>query len=515
MPMKYYMGIDLGTSGVKVVIMSADGRIAGTGSEEQSMATPRPSWAEQDPEEWWSATCNAVKKALKDSGDVGPYVEGIGLSGQMLGATFLDKNLNVIRPCIIWCDQRSTEEREYIESKLGMDQLLELTANYPLTGYVAPKILWLKKNEPEAYSKVYKVLLPKDFLRLRLTGELVAEVSDAGGTYLFDVSKRDWSEEMLNSLGIPRDFLPDLCESMDITGYLRKDVAAELGLKEGIPVVGGGGDQTAGGVGNGVVEEGIVSSTIGTSGVVFACTSSPRIDTKGRGIHTFCHSVKNKWSVFGCTLAAGGSFKWLQEKFAAVEKDYSNKRGISVYSLLDFDAMLAKPGCEGLIFLPYLIGERTPYPDADARGVFFGLSHRHGWNEMVRSVMEGITFSLRDSLEILREFGVDVKQVRASGGGSKSPLWRQLQADIFNVEVITTNVEEGPAVGAAILASVGSGFYSTVEEACNEIIKPLSKTEPIKKNAEMYEDYYGIYKSLYPALKSTYSKSAKVVNKWA
>jgi len=397
------------------------------------------------------------------------------------------------------------------ESLFEMDDLLELTANYPLTGYVAPKILWLRKNEPDAYSRVHKVLLPKDYLRLKLTGELAAEVSDAGGTYLFDVAKRKWSDAMLKKLDIPKDFLPVLYESQNVTGYLRKEIASELGLKEGIPVVGGGGDQTAGGVGNGVIEEGIVSSTIGTSGVVFACTRSPKIDKKGRGVHTFCHSVLNKWSVFGCTLAAGGSFKWLKDKFAITEKQFADTRGVNVYDLMALSASEAKPGCEGLIFLPYLIGERTPYPDPYARGVFFGLSLRHGWHEMVRSVMEGVTFSLRDSLEILREFGVDVKQVRASGGGAKSPFWRQLQADIFSTEVITTNIEEGPAAGAAILAMVGAGFYTTVEEACKEIIKPLSKTEPIKRNVELYEDIYGIYKSLYPALKDTFYKQAKML----
>lgn len=511
--MKSFMGIDLGTSGVKVVIIDADGKLTGIGSQEQSFSTPRPSWAEQHPDEWWKATMTAVKKAIKDSGRPGTDISAIGLSGQMLGATFLYKDLSVIRPCIIWCDQRSQVERDYIEHKFGVDKLLELTANYPLTGYVAPKLLWLRENEPEAYDKVYKVLIPKDYLRLKLTGELATEVSDAGGTYLFDVGKRTWSEEMLKGLDIPKDFMVKIYESQEITGYLTKAVAEELGLKEGIPVVGGGGDQTAGGVGNGVVEEGIVSATIGTSGVVFACTSSPRIDKNGRGVHTFCHSVKNKWSLFGCTLAAGGSYKWLRDKFAALEMDYTSKKGVDIYSLMDLSAINAKPGSEGLIYLPYLIGERTPYPDPDARGVFFGLSLRHGWNEMVRAVLEGVVFSLRDSLEILKEFGVDIKQVRASGGGAKSPIWRQIQADIFDIEVITTNVDEGPGVGAAILAGVGSGYYSSVEEACKEIVKPLTTTQPIRQNVGLYDELYGIYRSLYPALKDIYKKEAEIISR--
>ncbi|HHU64121.1 MAG TPA: xylulokinase [Clostridiales bacterium] len=513
--MSFFMGIDLGTSGVKVVVIDQNGQVVGTGSEELTLDTPGPNWAEQHPNQWWSATCSAIKAALADGGDIGNKIEGIGLSGQMLGATFLDKNLDVIRPCIIWCDQRSSEERDFIEESIGMEHLLELTANYPLTGYVAPKILWLRKNEPEAYERVHKVLLPKDYLRLKLTGELAAEVSDAGGTYLFDVKNREWSSEMLEKLDIPGDFLPDVYESVAVTGQLRKDVAEELGLREGIPVVGGGGDQTAGGVGNGVVDEGIVSSTIGTSGVVFACVNKPQIDTKGRGIHTFCHSVEDKWAVFGCTLAAGGSYKWLRDKFSVVEKEFARLRGMDTYDVMDLSAGKAQPGCGGLLFAPYLIGERTPYPDPDARGLFFGLTLRHGWPEIVRSVMEGVTFSLRDSLEILREFGVNVKQVRASGGGAKSPLWRQMQADIFNTEVITTNVEEGPAVGAAIMSAVGSGYYSTVQEACKKIIKPLSKTEPIKENVELYEDLYGIYKSLYPTLKDTFKKEAEIMKKWS
>ena len=512
--MKHLMGIDLGTSGVKVVIITPDGRTKGIGSSEQSFSTPKPSWAEQDPDEWWRTALKAIKNALKDSGNIGQDIGGIGLSGQMLGATFLDKNLNVIRPCIIWCDQRSSAERDYIENRFGMQRLLELTANYPLTGYVAPKLLWLKNNEPEAYGRIFKVLLPKDYLRLKLTGELAAEVSDAGGTYLFDVGKRCWSDEMLDGLGIPKDFMVKLYESHEVTGYLRKEIADELGLKEGIPVVGGGGDQTAGGVGNGVVEEGIVSSTVGTSGVIFACTGSPKIDTKGRGVHTFCHSVKNKWSLFGCTLSAGGSFKWLRDRFCIQEKEYASAKGVNPYDLMTLNASLAKPGSEGLLFLPYLIGERTPYPDPDARGVFFGISLRHGWNETVRSVMEGVTFSLRDSLEILREAGVRVKQVRASGGGAKSQFWRQLQADIFNVEVITTNVEEGTAIGAAILASVGAGYYSSVEEACTAIIRPVTRVEPIRHNVELYEDLYQVYRSLYPAMREAFKKEAAVMSRW-
>lgn len=508
--MKYFMGIDLGTSGVKVVILDMAGNIVSIGSKEQSMATPQPGWAEQEPEVWWQTTCCAVADAVKKAGAASRDIAGIGLSGQMLGATMLDKSLSPVRSCIIWCDQRSFVERDWFEQKFGLNTILEETANYPLTGYWAPKLLWMKKQEPALYDRIHKVIFPKDYIRLKLTGELKTEVSDAGGSALFDVAKRAWNYKLIDALEIPRSFFVDVVESEEITGYLKKDIAELLGLPENIPVVGGGGDQTAGGVGNGIVKEGLVSSTIGTSGVVFACADSVKIDYKSRGLHAFCHSVRNKWSVFGCTLAAGGSFKWLRDNILTEERNTAKDLNIDPYDLITLEASKAKPGSEGLLFLPYLIGERTPYPDPYAKGVFMGLTLRHSRQELIRSVMEGVTFSLRDTVEILREFNINVSEVRASGGGAKSSLWLQIQADIFNTEVITTNVDEGPATGAAILAGVGAGAFESVEAACSQIIKPLSSTKPNRENVKVYDELYSIYRSLYPALKDIYREHSRI-----
>lgn len=507
--MRYFMGIDLGTSGVKVVVLDVNGAIVSIGSKEQTMSTPQPSWAEQDPETWWQVACDAVKNALSKMDDP-KAIAGIGLSGQMLGATMLDKDLRPVRPCIIWCDQRSFIERDAFEERFGLDYILKETANYPLTGYWAPKLMWMQKNEPANFEKIHKVIFPKDYLRLKLTGELMTEVSDAAGSSLFNVTKRQWNHALIDSLGLPRSFFVDVVESQEVTGYLMQDVAEALGLKPGIPVVGGGGDQTAGGVGNGIVEEGMASCTIGTSGVVFACTNKVKIDYKSRAIHSFCHSVKDTWTVFGCTLAAGGSFKWLRDSLLVEEREFANRMGIDPYDVMSMHAADSKVGSKGLLFLPYMIGERTPYPDPYAKGVFMGLTFRHNRSDIIRSVMEGVTFSLRDSVEILRDFNVNLSQVRASGGGAKSDLWLQIQADIFNTEVITTNVDEGPGTGAAILAAVGAGAFDTVKEACEKIIKPVSRKLPVKENAEKYEELYQIYRSLYPALKDIYKKHSEI-----
>ena len=513
--MNAFLGIDLGTSGVKAVIIDEDGRTLGAGYKEIPLGTPGLGWAEQDPAAWWDAACSAVRQAATAS-RAGKEIKSIGLTGQMLGSVFLDKNLQPLMPCIIWLDQRASAERDYLENTIGLSKLLEITANYPLTGHWAPKILWLKNNRPEIYEKTRKILFPKDYLRLGLTGEIALEVSDTTGSYLFDVPKRTWSGELLRALEIPREFFPEtVLESEEIAGYLRKEAAEALGLSAGIPVVAGGGDQTVGGIGNGVVKDGVVSATIGTSGVVFAHTDGVIIDRQPRAALSSCHSVRGKYCFFGCTLTAGGSFKWVRDQFAASERGYATERGLDPYDLMTLAAGKAKEGSEGLLFLPYLNGERTPYPDPDARGVFFGLSLRHGWPELVRSVMEGVTYSLRDFLEILKEYGLNVKQVRVSGGGAKSALWRQMQADIYNTVVISTNVEEGPAVGAAILAAVGAGYFTSVEEACDRIVIPVGMTEPIARNAALYDDFYHIYRELYPALQQKFADQARLVRKWS
>ena len=512
--MKCYLGIDSGTSGVKAIVIDEMGQTLGVGYKECNLITPRPLWVEQDPNDWWTACEYAIQTAVAKSGK-GQEIEAIGLTGQMLGNTMLDKDLKPIGNCMIWLDQRATEERDFIENAIGIDPMLDITANYNLTGYWAPKLMWVKKNRPDIFEKTKMVLFPKDYLKLILTGEPSVEVSDASGSFLMDVGKRTWSDKMFEICGLPKDIVPSrIYESCDVVGQLRPEVAKTLGLRPGISVVGGGGDQTAGGIGNGVYKEGVISATIGTSGVVFAATSKVIADRQRRAAMSFCHSAPNTWCLFGCTLAAGGSFKWLRDTVFGDQKNSYAAQGKDVYELMTDLASQASPSSEGLTFLPYLNGERTPYPDENAKGVFFGLSYRHGLNEMCRSVMEGVTYSLRDTIEILREFDVQVNEVRASGGGAKSNLWRQMQADIYNAAVVTTNLEEGPSAGAAILAAVGSGAYNSVGEACDSIVKVVSKTEPVKTNVELYDEFYQTYRSLYSTLKDTFSKQNDLVNKW-
>lgn len=512
--MKYFLGIDSGTSGVKAIVVGEDGSMAGVGYQEIDLITEKPMWAEQVPADWWEACKKATKQAVQSSG-VGDRIFGIGVTGQMLGSTLLDKELNPIGNCIIWLDQRSIEEVDWIIETAGMDFLLEKTSNIPLTGYWAPKLMWIKKNQPKLFEQIEQVIFPKDFIKLKLTGEISLEVSDASGSYLFDVKHRRWSDEMFELCNLPRHIVSDnVIESQEIAGYLKKDVAEELGLMPNIPVVGGAGDQPACGLGSGVYKEGIVSATIGTSGVVYAAANKPIPDVNRAAALSFCHSVPETWCLFGCTLAAGGSFKWLRDTIFAKERDLMKDQGEDVYTLMTDLASKAEIGCEGLVFLPYLNGERTPYPDPFAKGVFFGLSYRHGLNEISRSVMEGVTFSLRDTIELLRDAEVPVDEVRASGGGAKSELWLQMQADIYNARIVTTNVSETGCVGAAMLAAIGAGYFKDAEEACTQIIKPLSVTEPLKKNVDKYEDYYQTYRSLYGTLKATYAKQAKIVEKW-
>jgi xylulokinase len=512
--MKCYMGIDSGTSGVKAIVINEKGELLGVGYKECDLITPRPLWVEQDPRDWWAACEFAIKTAVAKSGR-GMDIEAIGLTGQMLGNTMLDENLEPIGNCMIWLDQRATEERDFIEAQLDVDTMLGITANYNLTGYWAPKLLWIKKNRPDVFDKTRMVLFPKDYLKLILTGEPTVEVTDASGSFLMDMAKRDWSDKMFEICGLPKDIVPKkIYESCDVVGYLRESLAKDLGLKPGIPVVGGGGDQPAGGIGNGVYKEGVVSATIGTSGVVYAATSKVIADKQRRAALCFCHSAPQTWSLFGCTLAAGGSFKWLRDTMFSDAKQTHSAQGKDVYELMTGMAAQARPASEGLTFLPYLNGERTPYPDENARGVFFGLSYRHGLNEICRSVMEGVTYSLRDTIEILREFDVEVNEVRASGGGAKSALWRQMQADIYNASVVTTNLEEGPSAGAAIMAAVGAGAYANVGEACDSIVKVVSRTEPLEKNVGLYEEFYQTYRALYPILKDTYAVQNHLVNKW-
>ncbi|MCP4724535.1 MAG: xylulokinase [bacterium] len=507
--MAYFLGIDIGTTGAKTVLIDENGTPIARTSTEYELDIPQPGWVEQNPEDWWTATVNNVKTIISGSGISPGEIKGIGLSGQMHGSVFLDKDDNVIRPAILWCDQRTGRECDLISGKIGKSRLIELTCNPALTGFTLPKILWLKDNEPENYEKVRKVLLPKDYIRLKLTGEHATEVSDASGTLMFDVVNRKWSDELIGALDIDREWLPRCYESIEISGKISWSAAEALDLNEGIPVAGGGGDQAAGAVGNGIVEQGIISATLGTSGVVFAHCEEPVMDPEGR-LHTFCHAVPGKWHIMGVMLSAGGSFRWLRDTLCNEEVLEAQLNRSDPYEIMTNSAEKVRIGSEGLIFLPYLTGERTPYPNPKARGGFIGLTVRHKKDHMIRSVMEGVTFGMNDSLKLIRDMKVSIKQIRMSGGGSRSELWRRMQADIYNSETAVINVDEGPAFGAALIAAVGCGHFNSIEEACRNSIKIQNNYTPNAENVEIYRDYYGIYSSLYKKLKMTFSELSDI-----
>ncbi|HNS31978.1 MAG TPA: xylulokinase [bacterium] len=494
------MGIDLGTTGVKVVITDTGGNTVKTASVEYPLLTPRPGWAEQDPSEWWKASQKAIRQALDSSGIKPVNIKCIGLTGQMHGAVFLDSRNRVLCPAILWCDQRTAEECIEINEKVGAGRIFEITANPVLTGFQSPKILWLRKNLPKLYRKVKKILLPKDYLRFLLTGAFATDVSDASGTSLLDIKKRKWSEEILRKLDIQSDFLPGCFESAEITGNITGKASLATGLKKDTPVVAGAGDQAAGGIGSGIAEEGLFSISLGTSGVVFAHSDKILADT-GRRLHTFCHAVPNKWHLMGVMLSAGGSLRWLRDNIVN-----------EPYEAMTSMAGKIKEGSEGLIFLPYLTGERCPYPDPAARGVFFGISLKHGREHFIRAVMEGITFGLKDSLNIMKKTGLSPgKKLRVSGGGARSPLWCQMMADIFNNCTVRLTCEEGPAYGAALIAGAGIGTYRDIVFACRLFIKEKDTFSPSKENAKKYEDFYGLYRKLYPSLKDRFDTLAKIV----
>jgi xylulokinase len=422
----------------------------------------------------------------------------------MHGLVMLDKSDAVLRPAILWNDQRTGPQCEAITRKVGgLDRLLQLTGNQVLPGFTAPKIVWVSENEPDVFEKTAHVLLPKDYVRFCLTGEYATEVSDASGTSLLDVAQRRWSQEMLGALDIPREWLPTCTESPEVSGRVSASAAAATGLKAGTPVVGGGGDQAAQAVGSGIVAAGIISVTSGTSGVVFAHADKYAAEAQGR-LHAFCHAVPGRWHYMGVMLSAGGSFRWLRDAIGDAEKSVSRWTNDDPYDLLTREAERAPLGSEGLLFLPYLTGERTPYPDPQARGAFVGLTLRHDKGHLVRAVLEGVSFGLRDSLELIKALGVPIAQVRASGGGARSAVWRQIQADVFGAELALVNVTEGAAYGAALLAGVGAGTYRTVEEAVAHTIHVTDRTAPIAEHVAQYEKLYPIYRSLYPALKSTF-----------
>lgn len=511
--MGVYLGIDVGTSGTKTLAMRESGEILATATAEYPLSSPKPGWSEQAPEDWWQGTIQSVRQVLKKGGVKPPEVAGIGLSGQMHGSVFLDKHHEVIRPALLWNDQRTAEECTEIERLAGgRTKLIEMVANPALTGFTAPKILWLRKHEPRNFAKTVQVLLPKDYVRFRLTGEFATEVSDASGTLLLDVKNRCWSQPLLDALQLDRGLLPRVYESEEVSGKLSAAAAKVLGLKEGVPVVGGGGDQAAGAVGNGIVRRGVISATMGTSGVVFAHSDELQYDSQGR-LHTFCHAVRGKWHVMGVVLSAGGSLQWYRNQLGEAEVAEARRKKVDPYELICAQAEAAPAGSEGLFFLPYLTGERTPHADPHARAAWIGLSLRHGRPHLVRSVMEGATYAMRDSLEIIRGMNIPVKEIRLSGGGARGAFWRQLQADIYGQKVVTINASEGPAYGVALLAAAGTGAYKDVVEACGAAIRVVQSANPAAKARKTYDAAYPIFGQLYRSLKDDFRTIAEFVGR--
>ncbi|MCH7688480.1 MAG: xylulokinase [Planctomycetes bacterium] len=510
--MSVYLGIDVGTSGTKTLLMRENGKILASATVEYPLSSPKPGWSEQNPHDWWNACVKSVKAVLK-AGKIKPAdVKGIGLSGQMHGSVFLDKNHNVIRPAILWNDQRTAAECDQIESLAGgRRKLINMVANPALTGFTAPKILWLRNHEPQHYARTVQVLLPKDYVRFRLTGEFATEVSDASGTLLLDVKRRGWCQPLLSKLDIDPALLPAVYESEEVSGTLTPNTAKQLGLPAGVPVVGGGGDQAAGALGNGIVRRGVISATMGTSGVVFAHSDEMQVDPEGR-VHTFCHAVRGKWHVMGCVLSAGGSLQWYRNRLGDAEVRAAKRQKIDPYELITQQAAEAPPGCEGLYFLPYLTGERTPHADPHARGAWIGLSLRHGRAHLIRSVMEGATYAMRDCLEIIDGMKIPIREIRLSGGGARSQFWRQMQADIYGRKVVTINAEEGPAYGVALLAAAGTGAYKNISEACAATISTVSQTAPNAKSKRIYNTVYPMYGKLYRSLKDDFATIAKQVS---
>lgn len=504
--MSIVLGIDVGTSGTKIVAIGENGKIIASTTKTYELISPKPGWAQQNPQDWKKAVFEGVKEITSKlpAGEV----RSIGLTGQMHGSVFLDENGEVLYPAILWCDQRTAKQCIEITEKVGEKRLIEMVSNPALTGFTAPKILWLREEEPEVYKKVKHVLLPKDYIRYELTGEFASDVADASGTLLFDVKNRKWNEELLSILEIPIEWLPKTYEGPEVTGKIKPKVAEELGLPKETLVVAGGGDQAAGGVGCGVVKPGIVSASLGTSGVVFAFSDTVHTDPEGR-VHTFCHSVPGTWHVMGVMLSAGGSLQWFRNKLCSEEVSLSQKTGIDPYVYITASAEKVPPGSAGLIFLPYLTGERTPHKDPYARGTFIGISLMHGKAEMARAILEGVAFGMRDSVEIMKGMGIPITQMRISGGGARSPLWRQIMADVCNIPIVTINIDEGPAFGAGLLASISAGMFNSISEACEAIIKEKEYINPIPQNVEEYEYWYQEFKSAYKTLAPAYKRIGK------
>lgn len=493
--MPLFMGIDISTTGAKALLIDETGAVVASATTPLSLSTPRPLWSEQNPHDWWQGVANSVRTAIAQSGAAPEQIVAIGLTGQMHGLVLLGEGGDVLRPAILWNDQRTAAECEEIRRRVGRERLIQITGNDALTGFTAPKILWVQRHEPEVYARARHVLLPKDYIRFRLTGDYAMDKADGSGTILFDLRARNWSTEVLDALEIPHDWLPPTYEGPEATAAITDEVAAQLGLAPGTPVMAGGGDQAAGAVGMGTVTPGVVSLVLGTSGVVFATTPSALIEPEGR-LHAFCHALPNRWHFMGVMLSAAGSLQWHRDAFAP---------GIS-FDALVAEASIVPTGSEGLYFLPYLTGERTPHPDPLARGAWIGLTTRHTRGHLTRALLEGVAYGLRDSFELIKSAGLgDIAQVRASGGGVKSTLWRQILADVLNVELVTVNSSEGSAFGAALCAATGARAFPDIETACAQTIRITGSTVPNPEAAAIYAHGYPNYTALYPALQPTFA----------
>ena len=505
--MDLLLGIDLGTSGTKTVLFDAKGVPIASHTVEYPLYQPRNGWAEQDPHDWWQAVQETIWAVLNKSGARPDEIKGVGLSGQMHGLVMLDAQGHVQRRAILWCDGRTQKQCGEITAAIGQKQLISITANPALPGFTAGKILWVQENEPEVYEKCRHILLPKDYIRYKLTGEFATEVSDASGMNLLDVPNRCWSGEVLSALGIDSGLLGRMYESCQVTGAVTAAAAEATGLAPGTPVVGGAGDNAAAAIGTGVVETGKAFTTLGTSGVIFAHTDQVTIDPQGR-VHTFCSAVPGAWTVMSCTLAAGLSLQWLRNQFCGPEREAAAAMGRDPYELMTEEAVRSPIGANRLIYLPYLMGERSPLLDSDARGAFIGLSAIHTKNDMIRAVMEGVTYSQRQCLDVFREMGVDVSDMVACGGGGRSHFWRQMLADLYGCPVKTLVSEQGPALGAAILAGVGAGIYSSVAQGCEIAVRIGEAQQPDQTASAGYEPFYQLYRSLYPALRESFHSLA-------
>ncbi len=490
------IGIDIGTGGTRAVLVDETGEVLASAIYEHvPFASPQNGWAEQDPHDWWGACKQALGELLKKSKVSPDEIAAIGLTGQMHGAVLLDENDEVLRPALIWCDQRTGEECRILNETIGEKRLVELTSNPALTNFTLTKLMWVRTHEPEIWKRFRRFLLPKDYVRLQLTGVRAIDVAEASGTLLLDVAHRRWSTEMLEATQLDASCLPELFESQEVVGKITARAAAETGLKEGTPVVAGAGDQAAGAVGMGIVRAGDVSATIGTSGVVFAATDKPFLDPGGR-LHTFCHAIPNRWHVMGVTQAAGLSFRWFRDTFGVEGELHGDP-----YDNLTEEAARIPAGSDGVVWTPYLMGERTPHVDPDVRAALIGLSASHTRGHIVRAILEGVAFSLKDTLTIFNELGVPVRDIRLGGGGARSPLWRQIQADVYGKPVSLLAAEEGAAYGAAVLAGVGAGLWSSVDEACAAIVRIASVVEPEPKATAKLQQHYKTYRAIYPALK--------------